>query len=144
MIESLEQQKKFEMFIERFFNSIQQNSLLANIEVFEEQEARQELVARITKILHCQNTDELDIDRNLLENLPVNSDDPMFIAAECLRDTLIGIGVNEESAETARRTLLALKKNTMEETQNKIRRIASKMSFQSSQNLQSFMQSSEE
>lgn len=63
----------------------------------------------------------------MLENLPINSDDPMFLAAECFRDTLIEIGVDEDSAENGRRTFLSLKKNTMEETQNKIRRIASRM-----------------
>jgi hypothetical protein len=40
----------------------------------------------------------------------------MFLAAECFRDTLIEIGVKEESADTARKAFLALKKNTMEET----------------------------
>lgn len=40
----------------------------------------------------------------------------MFLAAECFRDSLVEIGVNEESAETARKAFLTLKKNTMEET----------------------------
>ena len=65
----------------------------------------------------------------MFKNLPINSDDPMFIAAECFRDTLLEIGVKEDSAEQARRTFLSLKRNTMEETQNKIRRIASRMSM---------------
>ena len=55
----------------------------------------------------------MDIDRALLENLPVNSNEPMFLAAECFRDTLIEIGVNEDRAETARRTFLALKKDNL-------------------------------
>lgn len=37
--------------------------------------------------------------------------------------------MNEDSAETARKAFLSLKKNTMEETQNKIRKIASKISL---------------
>ena len=53
----------------------------------------------------------------------------MFQAAECFHDSLIEIGVNEDSAETARKAFLSLKKNTMEETQNKIRKIASKISL---------------
>mmetsp|Transcript_8176 Transcript_8176/g.9854 ORF Transcript_8176/g.9854 Transcript_8176/m.9854 type:complete len:138 (+) Transcript_8176:2546-2959(+) len=73
----------------------------------------------------------------MLDNLPVNSDEPMFIVAECFRDTLIEIGVNEESAETARRTFLTLKCNKMELTQNKIRRIASRMSM-GCQNVEQF------
>lgn len=86
----------------------------------------------------------MDIDRNILENLPINSDDPMFLAAECFRDTLIEIGVNEESAETARRTFLALKKNTLEKTQNKIRRIASRLSCKSSRSLHNFLPGEEQ
>ena len=81
--------------------------------------------------MHCQSTEELDIDKSMLDNLPVNSNEPMFLAAECFRDSLIEIGVNEYSAETARKAFLTLKKNSMDETQNKIRRIASKISFKS-------------
>ena len=52
----------------------------------------------------------------------------MFLAAECFRDTLLEIGLDDESAESARRAFLTLKKSTMEETQKKIRRIASEIS----------------
>ena len=55
----------------------------------------------------------------------------MFIAAECFRDTLIGIGVLEMPAEAARRAFLALQKNNLEQTQNKLLRIASKVSCMS-------------
>ena len=40
----------------------------------------------------------------------------MFFAAECFRETLIEIGVNEESAETARKTFIALKRSNAEDT----------------------------
>ena len=56
----------------------------------------------------------------------------MFIAADCFRDTLLEIGVNEESVETARRTFLALKKSDIEETQSKINKIAEQVSQKSS------------
>ena len=100
------------MFIERFFHQLQQH------EAFEGQEARQELVMRITKILHCQNPEELEIDGAKIEDMMICefTNRPLFIAAECFRDTLIEIGVNEDSAETARRAFLTLKKNHMEET----------------------------
>ena len=91
---------------------------------------------RITKILDCQNTGDLDIDRVMLDNLPINSNEPMFIAAECFKETLMEIGLQEESAETARRAFLTLKRGTNEdETMNKIKRIASKISAQSSKSL---------
>jgi len=40
LIDSLEQQKKFEMFIERFFKSLQHNSILQRNQEFETQEIR--------------------------------------------------------------------------------------------------------
>ena len=53
----------------------------------------------------------------------------MILAAECFKDTLIDAGLDEDSAEIARKALLTLKKTTVEETQNKILKIASKLSF---------------
>ena len=46
--------------------------------------------------MDCQNTDDLDIDRSMLESLPVNSNEPMFIAAECFKETLMEIGICED------------------------------------------------
>ena len=40
IIESLEQQKKFEKFIERFFNRIEKDQILQQTDVFEAQEAK--------------------------------------------------------------------------------------------------------
>ena len=57
----------------------------------------------------------------------------MYLAAECFRDTLIEIGIDEDAAETAQRAFLTMKKSTLEETQNKISRIASKISVNSAQ-----------
>ena len=81
-------------------------------EVYEAPEVRDELVDRITKILDCQNTGDLDIDKAMLENLPMNLNQPMFIAAECFKETLIEVGINEDSAETARRAFLTLRRNS--------------------------------
>ena len=121
LIDSLEQQQKFEVFIERFFQAIQSCPELTSSDIFDFHDQRQELVARISKILHCQSSDDLEIDKNILQSAQINSDEPMFFAAECFRDTLIEIGVNEESAETARKTFIALKSSTAEDTQKKIR-----------------------
>ena len=74
----------------------------------------------------------MDIDKYKLANMPINTNEPMFLVAECFKDTLIEIGLDEDSAETARRAFYTLKKDPIEETQNKIRRIASKISIQSS------------
>ena len=116
LMNSLEVGKKFNAFVERFFRSLQDVQGVENREVFQLPDTRQEIIWRISKILHCQNTEELSLDKATLEDMPVNSNEPMFIAAECFRDTLIGIGVLEEPAEAARRAFLALQKNNLEET----------------------------
>ena len=95
--------------------------------VFIDPESRQELITRITKILHYTNSDELEVDKMRLEGSQFDIDDPFCVAAECFRETLIEIGVDEVSAETARLTFLALKRTKMEDTQNQIRKIASRL-----------------
>lgn len=70
LIETLEHQQKFELLIQKIFHSIQHHPKLIEQDIYRSQESRAELVQRITKILHCQNVEELDIDKNLLENLP--------------------------------------------------------------------------
>jgi hypothetical protein len=59
--------------------------------------------------------------------MPVNSDDPQFLASEVFRDTLLSFGVDEESANNARKHFLALKKDKYEETQDLFYRIASNL-----------------
>ena len=95
--------------------------------VFNDPESRQELITRVTKILHYTNSDDLEVDKMKLEGSQFDIDDPFFVAAECFRETLIEIGVDEVSAETARATFLALKRTKMEDTQNHIRKIASRL-----------------
>jgi len=46
------------------------------------EECRQDYIYRITQILHCPPGDELHIDEDKAENIPLNSDQPMFLAAE--------------------------------------------------------------
>lgn len=70
---------------------------------------------RIARILNCQ-TDELELDKSKLDDLPSNPDDCMFLAAECFRNTLIEIGMGEESAETARMAFLTIQRGPIEET----------------------------
>ena len=95
--------------------------------LFRTQEQRAELIQRVTKILHCHDENELEIDKDLLDNLTEDSEDPMFIVSEIFRDSLYEMGLAAESAETARKTFLTLKFSQMEQTQNKIKRIASQM-----------------
>lgn len=69
---------------------------------FDSPETRHELTTRITRILHCENIDELDIDRANKDRVPSNPNDPMYLAAECVKETFMGVGLDEDQAETAR------------------------------------------
>jgi len=66
--ESLEQDSRFEIFIEKFFELLSKNRVLQQTQVFESEEARQELIARVANILHCQNLeDDFEIDQEGLQ-----------------------------------------------------------------------------
>lgn len=47
-----------------------------------------------------------------MKNLPVNSTDPLFLAAEIFRDTLLEVGVEYEAAEKARKIFLSVDPDT--------------------------------
>lgn len=68
-----------------------------------------------------------------MNNIPVNSDDPYFLASEVFRDTLLGFGVDEDGANNAKNLFLAIKKDKIEETTNLIFKIASKLELENSQ-----------
>lgn len=40
--------------------------------------------------------DDLSMDQDLLGNMPVNSDEPRFIAAEVFADTMLEVGMGED------------------------------------------------
>lgn len=63
--------------------------------------------------------------------MPVNSDEPRFIAAEVFADTLLEVGMGEDISQMARTAFYCLKMNKEENTEQKIQRIASKLSFSS-------------
>ena len=66
------------------------------------------MIRRISQVFNWRK-EELDIDESIFENLHTEYDDPMFLAAEILKETLLNIGMDEESGEVARKTFLCLK-----------------------------------
>lgn len=104
--------------------------------MFETEEARQELIARVATILHCHNLDsDFEINEENIDQR--NIQDAMFQAAQCFRDTLIEVNLDPESAEKARRAFLSLKKNKAVEDSSHVavKRLASRISSQVSKNL---------
>lgn len=55
------------MFIEHFFNAVASHPVLKNVPDFEDAEMRQDLTARITRILHSNNIEDLEIEQMALE-----------------------------------------------------------------------------
>ena len=53
--------------------------------------------------------DELDVDLSNFDDLHIEHDDPMFLAAEIFKQALLNIGMDEECSEIARKAFLALK-----------------------------------
>jgi len=59
--------------------------------------------------------------------MEVNPNDPLSIAADCFKDTLMDVGTDPTTAESARVAFLSLKKDRVDELQDQIIRIASKV-----------------
>eukprot|EP00354_Favella_ehrenbergii_P003991 CAMPEP_0170459708 /NCGR_PEP_ID=MMETSP0123-20130129/6304_1 /TAXON_ID=182087 /ORGANISM="Favella ehrenbergii, Strain Fehren 1" /LENGTH=167 /DNA_ID=CAMNT_0010724379 /DNA_START=2841 /DNA_END=3344 /DNA_ORIENTATION=- len=75
--------------------------------------------------------DALTLDQDLLASMPVNSNEPRFVAAEVFQDTLYEVGVSEDVALMAKSAFYALTLNSEENTEQKIQRIASRVSLSS-------------
>lgn len=121
----VQRNKSCESFIREFLLNIGRQQELANSEYFKDESRRQHLVVKVSKILASESHDDLSIDEEIMNNIPVNSEDPEFLASEVFRDTLLGFGVTESGANNARGLFLAIKKDKVEETQNLMLKIAS-------------------
>ena len=58
----------------------------------------------------------MQIDLDMAENMPINSDLPIFLAAGIFYDTLLELGFQEEDAELARIAFFAYKPQIKEES----------------------------
>ena len=56
-----------------------------------------------------------------------DSDDPFILIASIFKDTVLGFGIDPNTAENAQIAFYALKRTHIEETQQKIQLIASNM-----------------
>ena len=86
----------------------------------QKEEYHQEYCKRISKILLSASMDDLSMDQDLLGNMPVNSDEPRFIAAEVFADTMLEVGMGEDISQMARTAFYCLKMNKEENTEQKI------------------------
>ncbi len=122
-----------ESFIREFLINLTRSHELQQTDYFKNENNKQNLLSRVSKLIAAQSTGELSIDEEIMNNIPINSDDPYFLASEVFRDTLLGFGVDEDGANNAKNLFLAIKKDKIEETSNLIFRIASKLDMESSQ-----------
>ena len=81
----------FNKLVARFFLGIKH----LGIPSMNQEEVKKDYVYRITEILHCKPGDELFLDSDKVEKMPVNSDTPIFRAAEIFKETMLEVGVPE-------------------------------------------------
>ena len=66
---------------------------------------KEDYVNRISKILLCHDFEALAMEGSM----PLNSDEPLFLAADVFKDTLLQVGVDESFTDLARQTFYTLK-----------------------------------
>ena len=64
-------------------------------------------MSKVAKILHCTNIEELKIGSEELDSMQFNYNDPLFIAANIFKETLLDVDMTEEGAELARKAFLS-------------------------------------
>ena len=69
-----------------------------NNPVLTTEEMKQDYVYRITNILHCPAGQDVQYDEEKAENMPVNSTQPIFLAAEIFYETMLEMCFEEEDA----------------------------------------------
>ena len=77
--------------------------------MFSTEESKRETVSKVAKILHCTNAEELKSDEIDDDQFAYN--DPLFLAANVFKETLIDVDMEEEEAELARKAFLSFPKN---------------------------------
>lgn len=111
--------------VKQFFLALDRNVDLRRLGYYQNSEERTSLINRASKIIQCKNEDELDIDEELFIKIPVNSSDPLHIAADCFKDVLRECCVPEDKADLARRAFICLRQNSQEDVRDRLLRIAS-------------------
>lgn len=115
LCEQVEKADGLDSFIKEFLINLNRCPELQSSQFYANPESRSALITRVSKILASEA--DLSFDEDLMKNLPVNSDDPQFLASEVFRETLVGVGIDEETANNARKMFLAIKRDKFEETQ---------------------------
>lgn len=94
IVEMVEQKNQgIDSFVKEFMLNLSRSPEIARSYLFTNEQAKQQMIARVSKILASET--DLAVDEEVLANIPVNSDDPQFLASEVFRDTLLGFGLDE-------------------------------------------------
>ena len=115
----------FKRFLNRFFTGMEEIGVTA----IDLEKDKQDYIHRITQVLNCLNYDDLKLDSEKVKKMPINSGQPIFLAAEVFESTLLDMGFNEDVAEKAKIAFYALNPKEEEgevkdEFQEKIYRVA--------------------
>ena len=111
LMQSLEEQDQTNSLIERFFLKMQDLGIFNDFDEEASELMHQDFVMRISKILLSKDLDALSLDQQRIEkmaSMPVNSSDPIYIAAEVFKETLIEERVDEAMAQVVKQAFFAL------------------------------------
>ena len=64
-------------------------------------------MSKVAKILHCTSTEELKISSDEIDEEQFAYNDPLYLAANVFKETLIDVDMDEEEAEIARKAFLS-------------------------------------
>lgn len=111
LLETLEEQKVIQKLIVEFFQELQVVKPFNTMPLEEQEQMKQDFGNRIAKILLSPQLDSLILEPEKMDKIVVNSDEPMLVAAEVFKDTLMGVGVSEDIADMSKRAFYSLKMN---------------------------------
>lgn len=97
--------------------------------LYQDRESRDTLIERVSKVLQLKVFDETVVDMEMMENLPVNSKNPLHLAADCLRDALHEFNILPEAKiEAARNIFICLRQNAFEVNRDRHLQLARQLS----------------
>lgn len=98
--------KTLDFVISEFFRGLQLAPVIAKTNSFSKPDEQLKLVKRIMRIL-VDETD-LELDETALNNFPETSDDPLFVASQVLKETLLKCDLGEDLANYTQRAFYCL------------------------------------
>ena len=95
----------------KLMSEIRKNKAQLHLDENDIQSRQADITERVTRVLDTMDMDELDLNQDLIAQMDSLSEDPICRIASIFKDVVNEYGIDEESAERARKAFFALKKN---------------------------------